>query len=550
MRAPGKIPAVRRRSRRESLSDRPMQDPAISVRPARNVASATLVSRVLGLIRDTVTVTVFLPGIADAIILAWTVPNMFRRLFGEGALSAALVPVLAEAEKAGGPAHRDRVAGAVVTALTMFLAPLTLAILGLLWLAPESWWLSLFESTEVGRETLHLLRWMLPYLVFICVAAQMQAMANLAGRFFVPALAPAVANVLWIIAAGVAAWCATEEANAQWVAAAVLAAGGLQVALQWFELERAGVHLRPHRITPEVREVLRRAAPMFVGLAAGQLNLLVDRWVAEAFVEGDGAVRQLYLGNRLMQLPLGLVGVALGTAIYPVLSRAATNRDERAMSTTLGEALRVSLCLGLPAMVGLMMLAPSIMALLFEHGEFTTADGATAAACLVAYAPCILAHTAVLLFARVDYARGRQRRVVLVGLVAVVLNVVLDFALVSIWQAEGLALATTVAAFVNALLLAWGLGVWRHMNVTTELLGPAARMAVVAAAMGLKVWAVRHFMVGAGESLARTLAAAAEVVPAILLGALIYFIGLWLLARREWDELLAVVRFRRKTGSS
>ena len=241
-------------------------DPQSAIHSARNVALATMLSRIFGLIRDKITVFVFTKSVADALLLAWTIPNLFRRLFGEGALAAALVPVLAEVEKEQGTKARDCAASAVVTALIAFLGPLLLLLWLGLWQLPEQFFLRWFESESVGRTTRMLLQWMLPYLLLICVAAQLQGLANLAGRFFVPALSPALLNLLWIISALGAYW--FSDGDPIWVASGVLLGGVLQIVLQTWELHRVGVHLSPTSIFVEsVRRVVRRALPMVLGLA-------------------------------------------------------------------------------------------------------------------------------------------------------------------------------------------------------------------------------------------------------------------------------------------
>jgi len=531
---------------------------AEAVRPARNVALATLASRVLGLVRDKATVFCFPQATADALYLAWTIPNLFRRLFGEGALAAALVPVLAQTEKEAGREARNRVARSVIWSLIALLAPLTAALVAALLLVPERALLQLFDSEATGRETLRLLRFTLPYVVFICVAGQMQAVANLAGRFFVPALAPAFGNVAWI-AGALLAWELARrtgpdaDPDAVWVAAAILVGGALQVACQAIELTRVGENcLAPAPLrTREVAEVSRRMAPMLLGLAASQVNLLVDRFVAEAMVPGEGAVTQLYLGNRLMQLPLGVVGVALGTAVYPALARAAARREWGELGHALGAALRTAGVLCIPAILGLAVLAGPIMGLLFEGGEFTAEAAARSGACLAAYAPTLLFQTAVLLLARADYARGNSRRPVVVSTVAVAVNVLLDFALVIPLGTIGIAAATSIAALLNAALLAWRLDLG-GFDRRRELLQPALRVAAAAAAMLVVValWrlGVEQLEVPAWErllGLPLPLRHALTAGGGIALGLAAFYGAARLLCRRELDELLRLLRSRR-----
>ncbi len=537
------------------------KDPLAAIRPARAIALATLASRVLGLVRDKVTVFWFPTATADAILLAWTIPNLFRRLFGEGALSSALVPVLAETERREGREGRNRVARSVIWSLIATLAPLTAALVAALMLLPPRFLLFFFESEATGTETLRLLRWTLPYLLFICVAGQLQAVANLAGRFFFPAFAPALSNLTWIAGAAVAGALADGgPADATWVAIGILAGGVLQVVCQWIELACVGEQcLAPAPLrTREVAEVSRRMAPMVLGLAAGQINTLLGSFFAEWLVPGEGAVTQLYLGQRLMQLPLGVVGVAMGTAIYPALARAAARNDQSELADTLAAALRTTATLCVPAVIGLMTLASPIMILLFEGGQLDANAAAASGACMAAYAPTLFLQTAVLLLARVDYARGEQRRPVRISLQAVGVNLALNFALVVPLGATGLALATTLATLFNAVMLARGLRL-PALDARRELLLPFLRVAAASGAMAIIVLAWRHFTEPfASTSLSQPVRWLGIAWPlgqllvtggAIVAGLLAFFAAARFVARRELDELLALLRSRRQRPS-
>lgn len=523
--------------------------------PARNVALATLVSRVLGLVRDKVTVFVFPEALRDAIVLAWTVPNLFRRLFGEGALGISLVPVLTRTEKEHGDARRDAAASSVLCALVTLLLPLASVLLALLWLVPESTLAAPFESHEVGLATVRLLRWMLPYMVLVCVAAQLQTIANLVGRFFLPAISPALSNVTWILAAVLAGVTATqgELPCPTWVAVGVLVGGGLQLLLQWAELRRVGVVLRPAPLwTAEVRAVALRALPMLVGLAASQVNLVIDRWIAESMIVGDGAVTNLYLANRLMQLPLGLIGAALGTAVYPVLARGVAAGDHRQVSASISAALRMVWFLGLPAALGLCLVAQPILSLLFEGGSFDRHAAARSAACLIAYAPSIVFQSVVLLIARLEYARGNHARVVRFSLGAVLLNVLLDFTLVGPMGAGGLAFATTMAALFNAVLLGGCLRSYHDHPWRRELVIPLVRLLGVSLCMGAVVLGARGLIAALPlPTWSRVLGvswpveSACIVVVCMTLGMLAFLTMARAVAPREWNELRSLLRRRR-----
>lgn len=527
-------------------------DALAAVRPARSIAIATMASRVLGLVRDKVTVYFFSQTTADAILLAWTIPNLFRRLFGEGALSAALVPVLAETEKREGVAGRERVARSIIWSLIATLAPLCAALVTALLLLPERWLLLFFESNATGATTLRLLRFTFPYLLFICVAGQLQAVANLAGRFFFPALAPALGNVAWIAGACLAGWLAHgEPADPTWVAIGILAGGALQVACQWWELRRIGCDCfgpAPIR-TREVAEVTRRMAPMVLGLAAGQVSTLLASFIAEWLVPGEGAVTQLYLAQRLMQLPLGVVGVAIGTAVYPALARAAARGDEPELAGALATALRTTATLCLPAIVGLMTLAGPIMQLLFQGGELDAASATAAGSCLAAAAPTLLLQTVVLLLARADYARGEQARPVRISLQTVALNLVLNFVLVFPFGVAGLAWATTIATLWNAIALARGIAL-PSLDRRRTLWLPGLRIAAAAAGMGAVVivwrWQADRFPLAGRTVLGVPAQQLVVAGGGVVLGLLAFVAAARMLARAELSELSAMVLARRR----
>ena len=526
-----------------------------SASSVRSVGGATLASRVLGLVRDKATVTVFGGASCDALLLAWTVPNLFRRLLGEGALAAALVPALAEAQKKGGAERRDRVASAVVGALLAVTVPLALGVMALLLLLPSSVTSAPFESAVVAEQTVRLTVWMLPYLVLVCVGAQLQAIANWMGRFFVPALSPALVNVLWITGVALAAALASGAPRAEWVAAAVLLAGFLQVTVQAIELWRVGARWRSAPwFGDEVRAVVRRAAPMFVGLAASQLNLVVDRVLAEAMVEGDGAVSQLYLGNRLMQLPLGLIGISLATAAYPSIARAVAGGQPGAARDAVTHAMKLALALCAPAAVGLMLLAGPILTTLFEGGEFGADSAREASRCLIVLAPIVLMQSFVLLLARVEYANDQARAVMWVSLVAVAVNIVLDFVLVGPLGAVGLALATTLATAVNAIVLfgraPWGAKWLRELGSSALCVGVCCAL-MGAVVLGVELvlgrialpdwWELPGVLPGRVP-----LHASVLTLTGIAAGIASYFAALRWVDRAQLDEILAVVRGRRR----
>jgi putative peptidoglycan lipid II flippase len=293
-------------------------------------------------------------------------------------------------------------------------------------------------------------------------------------------------------------------------------------------------------------------APMLLGLAASQINILVDRFVAEAMVPSAGAVTQLYLGNRLMQLPLGVVGVALGTAIYPVLARAGARNDMKELGGALAAALRMASTLCLPAIFGLFALAGPIMGLLFEGGEFTRDAAESSGICMAAYAPTLLFQTAVLLLARAEYARGNQRRPVVISLIAVGVNIVLDFVLVVPFGAAGTAAATSIATGLNAWLLARGLGLGHAVDFRRRLVLPVVRIAtagslMLLAVVGVRIGVERLALPAWWRVAGVTLPAANGVLVGggMIVGLAVFFGCAGLFAKEELRELLALIHQRR-----
>jgi len=247
-----------------------------------------------------------------------------------------------------------------------------------------------------------------------------------------------------------------------------------------------------------------------------------------------------------MQLPLGLVGVALGTAVYPALARAAAARDERSLGEALAGAVRLAVTLTLPAFLGLFLLAPEIQTTLWLGGKFSAESVWASADQLRAYAPCVVLQALVLLFARADYAADRQRRVVRVGLVAVAVNVVLDFVLVGPYGGTGLAFATTAATFLNVLLLVLGAPALAAIDGRRLLVAPVGRLLQAAVVMGLLVGLLP--LVAATRDYREWWPAARVVVPAVLGGMMVYLGALRWRARREWGELRRLLGGRGAAG--
>ena len=484
--------------------------------------SLTLVSRVLGLVRDVVVGTVFGPGAAtDAFLVAFKIPNFMRRLFAEGAFSQAFVPVLSEYKTQRKPEDVRRLVGSATGALGSVL--LLLSVLGVLG-AP--WLVQLFApgfADEPAKQALavEMLRYTFPYILFISLVACAGGVLNTYGRFGPPAFAPVLLNVVLIAAAvGVAP---LLNVPIMALAIGVFVAGVLQLLLQLPYLAREGMLTWPRWGWRDsgVRRILRLMGPAIFGSSVAQINLLVDTILASFLV--TGSVSWLYFADRLVEFPLGIFGVALGTVILPRLSSEhAANAPER-FSTTLDWALRWLVLIALPATVGLMMLAPPMMATLFQYGAFGEADVLAAGLALMAYALGLSGFMLVKVAAPGYFARQDTKTPVKIAALSMVCNMILSTAAV-VWLHGtgighvGLAAATAVAAILNGSLLLMGL---RQLGVYRPAAGWSGfirRIGIATLAMAallyyparqLEFWLDATLWVRAGALMAVVLAAAA-----------------------------------------
>lgn len=424
------------------------------------VGTATIVSRILGFIRDMVFARYFgASGATDAFFLAFKIPNFMRRLFAEGSFSLAFVPVLSEVRAKGDRRELrdliDHVAGTLagillmITAVGVLAAPAVLAIFAPGWLMdgrPEFW-----LSAEMLRITF-------PYILLISLTALAGGILNTFDRFLVPALTPVLLNVSLIAAAVFLS--GHMEVPIKALAWGVLFAGIAQLAIQVPALMRLGVMPRPKWGWRHsgVRKILRLMIPTLVGSSVAQINLMLDVVIATFLV--SGSVSWLYYSDRLLEFPLGVFGVALSTVILPNLSRKFASQNPQAFSHTLDWSLRLALIITLPAALGLAVLAAPILTTLFQYGEFQVSDVEMSALSLSAYAAGLPAFIAVKVLAPGFYARQDTRTPVKIAITAMVSNMVLNFIFVGSLLAlefkgphTGLALASSVAAYINAGLL-------------------------------------------------------------------------------------------------
>ncbi len=441
------------------------------LRSSAIVSAMTLISRILGLVRDVcLAVVLGAASNADAFFVAFKIPNFFRRLFAEGAFSQAFVPVLAEYQTRGGVAGMrhlsDRVAAALGGSLLLFVA---LAMLGAplvaMLFAP-----GFYSNPEKYQLTAELIRITFPYLFFISLTGFAGALLNSLGRFAIPAFTPVLLNLSLIAAALVFAPDMAEPAYA--LAWGVFVAGLAQLLFQIPSLMRLGVMPRPHWDTADrgVRKVLKLMVPALFGVSVSQINLLLDTVIA-SFLP-SGSVSWLYFSDRLVEFPLGVFGIAIATVILPSLSRKHAGADANAFASTLDWAVRCVMLIGVPAMVALTILAQPMLAAIFMYGKMTPHDVQMASYSLQAYSLGLLAFMLVKVLAPGYFSRQDTTTPVKIGIIAMVANMAMNIALVLPLYFYfnlghlGLALATSLAAYLNAGLLWRGLlrdGAYRFM---------------------------------------------------------------------------------------
>ena len=417
------------------------------------VSGGILLSRIFGLTRDIVFADYWGTGVAfAAFTLAFTVPNLLRALFGEGAFSAAFVPAFSDRlEKQDLKAAWD-LACNVVSMLALVLAAAVLLISGLGLVAAG---LAPADLPARFHLALRLLPIVMPYALLICLTGAFGGVLNSLGRFAVPALSPVILNLVFIatVLGLCPQWQSAGLPPVYAIALAVLLAGFLQLGLQLAACARRGLRFQPrirHR-DPDVRHVAMLMAPALVGIGVTQMNVFVDRILAGWL--GSAAIGSLYYSQRLVYLPVGLFGVAMSVVCLPALSRAWSRGDREAMRASMTYAFRQVLFLALPATALLAALRIPVIRLLFERGAFDSRSTTETAWALAFYLPGIPAFCCAKVAVTPFYARHDTRTPVRIALVCMVVNLILNLILMQFLRQGGLALATAVSSWLNVFLL-------------------------------------------------------------------------------------------------
>jgi putative peptidoglycan lipid II flippase len=450
------------------------------------MAAATLFSRVLGMVREMVYARFMGDGwVASAFAFAFTIPNLFRRLLGEGALTAAFIPIFKEKEKTHGEIEMWRAANAVISGLVIAAS----VIIGLVMIG-ISLALAVHQFSDSTELMLRLLRVMFPYMLLVCVAAALMGMLNARGHFFIPAMGATMLNVVMIASVLFLAPKMGRELSEQIFALAfgVLVAGAAQAAFQVPTLWREGFRYR--WISPwkneTVRLVVTRMIPGTIGVAAFQINVLVTQTIA--FWVGPHIVASFNYAVRLMELPQGMFGISLATFLLPTLSALALDKNYPEFRATLRHGISTLLFANLIAAILLVVLAEPIVRLLFERGAFTAASTQRASLALICLAPGLVAFSTVNILARAFFALGDTKTPMKISLACLTLNLLLAAALVGSLQQGGLGIANTITSVCNAGLLFFALRKKLARLEMASLRATFLPLAVAGIAAGLVAW--------------------------------------------------------------
>lgn len=469
----------------------------------RIVSICTIGSRILGLMRDQAMSVLFGAGsIMDAFTVAFRLPNLSRTLLGEGALTTAFLPAFVEELRERGKESSARVTWAVFVTLAIVLSLLIVFIEAILW--SLEWTIHLSPEAKLLRNLTAILT---PYIIMICLAAQLGAVLNALGRFVWPALIPSVLNLVWLLTLwGVVPRWSDDESRIYVACVAVLFGGLLQLACPLYILHRIGFGFRSDwgKAMDRVWKIATAMVPVIIGLSITQLNAIMDSFVAWGFTQPvdldtlmplpgsprypltQGTVTALYLGQRLYQFPLGVFGAALGTVLFPLFTSHAQTGETDKFRADLSLGVRLVLAIGVPASAGLMLVGHPLATLFFQYGKFDADAARQTGDMIAAYGSGVWGYCGLMILNRGFYANGDRLSPMYIGMVAMIVNVIMNLVLIWPMGGFGLSLSTAIVSVVQCLITALllqrqvGLLLWHEIGLTAlKTLAATAVMAVV-----------------------------------------------------------------------
>ena len=495
----------------------------------------TTLSRIFGLVRDMLMANYFGTGFCcSAFVTAFTLPNLLRRLFGEGTLASVFVPQFAQVMQDKGKEEAYKCASLTLSWLAVILTSITIIVA-----AAALGTVPFLDFSPKWKLTALLIAVMMPYCVFICLTALCGAMLNTLGHFSMPALAPVFLNVCIITTVWLGAFFCQRGSQAHifFAAVGVLLGGLAQLALQIPELWKRGYRFSfglslDH---PFVKKIVTVMMPAVLGTGVAQINIMVDRYLANSVNERGAAV--LYNADRLVEFPLGIFGVALAVAALPVLSFAHARGDKDHFKDALGFSLRHSSFVMIPAMCGLMILGEPIIRLLLEHGEFTAESTSYTARALFYYTLGLPGFAIVKILVPAFYAAKDTKTPVIIGLAMMILNLTLNLILMHFMEERGLALATAISTYINITLLLFFLrkkcGPLGLTGVSLSFL----KTIVSSLLMSLAIFGTLKLLNSHLPQHETFLAKFLVVVIPIMTGLLVYALCALILKQDEWKEL-------------
>lgn len=443
----------------------------------------------------------------DAFTVAFKIPNLFRRLFGEGALSAAFIPVFTEEIEKRGTAEAWKFANIIATLLIIILGGIVLFGEGVFFAIPK-----IFQVQEKWQLIYKLLIIMFPYVLFICLVAFIGSVLNTVHHFFMPAFAPVVMNVCWILGAILSPYTGdTLEKMIYAVAISTFLSGLVQIFIHIPTLRKNKLYYRftPQFSHPGLKLVVTRMAPIVFGLAIVQINVLLDSVIAVGFSAPQngpdnfyflgmnihfplkvGAASVLYYSDRLIQFPLGVFGIAMATAVFPLFSSHAVREDWGSFSITFNKALKFIFFIGIPASLGIIMLREPIIDLLYRRNQFNTESAYRTSQAVLFYAMGIWAYCGLHVLIRAFYSVKDTATPVKIGAMCVGLNLILNLSLIWVLQEGGLALSTAISAIVQIIILTVILQKRLRIKIENEVIVSLQKTVVASIAMAFACWFV------------------------------------------------------------
>ena len=486
------------------------------LRSIATVGGYTLISRFLGFARDILIAAILGAGpIADAFFVAFKLANFFRRLFAEGAFSAAFVPLfsgrLASEGLVAAQIFATSVLSVMVAFLFVFITLLQIAMPILMYgFAP-----GFADDPDKFQLAIDLTRITVPYLLFISLVSLLGGVLNSLGRFAATAATPIIMNIVLIGALlGATPFLPTAGHALAW---GIAVAGAVQLVWLIIACHRAGIALpllRP-RLSPGVRRVLRLMLPGAVGEGVVQINLLIDIVIASLLP--TGAISYLYYADRVNQLPLGVVGIAIGTALLPLLSRQLREGALEDARNSMNRGMEMALLLTVPAAAALLVIAGPIITVLFERGEFSAATATATAQALMAYAIGLPAYVLIKVLGPGFFAREDTITPAKIAIVCVAVNVILNLTLIHYLAHVGIALATAISAWLNAFLLASILHKRGHHRFDDRLRSRIVRILFASAAMAAGLWLA---LVAIGSAFEAAIPTRISAIAALVFGGL------------------------------